>query len=331
MLNPERDYTQHDGTVYRIQISGQHFNNQNASGYEVAVKHLSMPENQFFTQASQTLKTMRDLQHPHLIRAHSVINRGMDKCFVFPYAEEGDLAHFWKSHDTESEPNVMSWALMQMRGLADGVNKLHEKETSHGDIKPQNILIFNNTENHQKTLVIADIGLAKYRALNMRKKYDDMDIVPISNKGRYEPPEIAIRASPISHSYDIWSLGCVLLEFIIWLVSGPRGFEDFLRESTNRDSDRFWENRLVKPVIADRIAALENKLEQQGEEHIALKRVLNLIRERLLVGVYSRANSAELFENIDGIYSQYLSHHNVFHSSEPQLQSAEGNHATSAA
>jgi serine/threonine protein kinase len=42
----------------------------------------------------------------------------------------------------------------------------------------------------------------------------------------YAPPEVELVDHPCSRSFDIWSLGCVFLEFMCWLVQGGSGSEN---------------------------------------------------------------------------------------------------------
>jgi serine/threonine protein kinase len=47
---------------------------------------------------------------------------------------------------------------------------------------------------------------------------------------------------PISRAYDIWSLGCVFLEFIIWLLDGPQGLEKFADDRLMKARDGVYDN-----------------------------------------------------------------------------------------
>jgi hypothetical protein len=46
----------------------------------------------------------------------------------------------------------------------------------------------------------------------------------------------------VSQSYDIWTLGCVLLEFIIWYLRGWEGVEGFSKERTTDDNKEIPED-----------------------------------------------------------------------------------------
>lgn len=120
------------------------------------------------------------------------------------------------------QPGLLGDNLVQ--GLAPaGKERLYGR---HGDIKPANILwtdeYLNDEEGNYNELgifLIADFGL-----MDLHGKGSRSDVEPdsITATPTYEPPERKLKVR-ISRAYDIWSLGCVYLEFITWLVSGYDG------------------------------------------------------------------------------------------------------------
>ena len=57
----------------------------------------------------------------------------------------------------------------------------------------------------------------------------------------YEPPEAVTRLlAPRSRLYDIWSFGCVMLEFVVWLLYGHRGLDEFWHLPVQSDGTLFW-------------------------------------------------------------------------------------------
>ncbi|KAF4988794.1 hypothetical protein FDECE_14918 [Fusarium decemcellulare] len=257
---------------------------------EIALKELIQDAyivtdvNKFYPREMKTLKTMRDLKHPHLIRAIAAFKRGTDRCFVFPWADEGNINDFWQNHSQSIlHPGIMFWAIGQMKGISEGIQKLHETNTRHGDIKPGNILCFgsNDDDSGQRTLVIADVGLAKvhedytrYRFFGTSTRYGTL---------MYDPPETASYQDGVvvSRLYDIWGLGCVFLEFAIWLVQGWDGLQRFrqsLKEVEN--NSRFW------LPTGKRNPAVENWINnefQSSTMHPALQDLVDLISQKLLV------------------------------------------------
>jgi serine/threonine protein kinase len=160
---------------------------------------------------------------------------------VFPLAEEGNLKDLWQK--TRKQPTSQSdvqWVLKQCLGIADGLWKIHKHESwfanslapsrdedknrgRHGDIKPQNILVFS--EKGQYRLVISDFGLTRFHSAH------SISNVPLDKVGglsrTYRAPEYDLQ-STISQAYDMWSLGCLYLELISWLLlgfdNGPKKF-----------------------------------------------------------------------------------------------------------
>ncbi|RSL79790.1 hypothetical protein CEP52_017481 [Fusarium oligoseptatum] len=136
---------------------------------EVAVKQLTIQGSavtdvdKFYTKETDTLDKMRELDNAHLIKAVAAYRKGPDRCFVFPWAQGGSLRDLWRSYQAILDEDLVSWAINQMVGLCDGLRLLHNKQIRHGDLKPDNILCFmsGNNSPHQRTLVLADVGLAK--------------------------------------------------------------------------------------------------------------------------------------------------------------------------
>jgi serine/threonine protein kinase len=153
---------------------------------------------------------------------------------MFPWAR-GNLQQFWQR---DSLPPITTkhvhWLLTQCRGLATGIRKIHQcltwpkrpartstafsgerKYGTHGDIKPQNILFFDSDEFAR--LVITDFGLSRINSTVSRSN------VP-ANACRgftytYMAPEHDLGSS-IGQKCDIWSLGCLYLEFVTWSLHG---------------------------------------------------------------------------------------------------------------
>jgi serine/threonine protein kinase len=140
--------------------------------------------------------------------------------------------------------------MAQCLGMADGLKKIHHHRSwskvsgsespdgerlggknrgQHGDIKPENILWYDSDDR----LVIADFGPARLHSSNA---------VSLT----YRPPEADLDV-PLLQRYDVWSLGCLYLEFITWYLVGhekTRGEhpKSFARERIldDRKEDRIY-------------------------------------------------------------------------------------------
>lgn len=78
-------------------------------------------------------------------------------------------------------------------------------------------------------LRIADLGLAKLH--KFRTGARNNPTVTMFLTPHYEPPEaFTLPNQPRSRLYDVWSMGCVILEFIIWLLYGSDILDEFVNE-----------------------------------------------------------------------------------------------------
>lgn len=118
----------------------------------------------------------------------------------------------------------------------DSSDNAEEQHWRHGDLKPENILHFKDEKSPWLgTLKIADLGLAKQHAFATTQRQD-----PTGQKyttTHYEAPEVITNMNsrvPRSRRYDIWSMGCIIFEYMIWLLYG---YEEGLRSFYNEKKD----------------------------------------------------------------------------------------------
>ncbi|CAG9975531.1 unnamed protein product [Clonostachys byssicola] len=218
-------------------------------GMNVAVKTLRANTNKesgtdtekFYEIEAETLKKMGALNDAHLIRSVAIYKRGTERCFVFPWAEGGNLDDFWYNYKDKRDDDLIRWAINQMLGLFGGLDKLHEENIRHGDVKPPNILHFPNSSSQLGQLVLADVGLAKFHT-DYTKDRQKITSTKHSTED-YEPPEPL--NEKISRYYDNWSIGCVFIEFLIWIKSGYDELCNFRRalEYDDQKRKRFWQRK----------------------------------------------------------------------------------------
>jgi serine/threonine protein kinase len=113
----------------------------------------------------------------------------------------------------------------------------------HGDIKPENILWFGQefADNPSGILQLADLEFERFHNLDDRSRVSPLNM---TGSPTYAPLELTLKAV-ISRAYDIWSLGCVFLEFITWLLGGQAqvyAFAEFRAEPIydELDDDTFY-------------------------------------------------------------------------------------------
>lgn len=190
---------------------------------------------------------MNTLNQDHVVRFIAAFSRGTpeepEHYLVTEWADGGNLRDLWRSMPNPPlQPSLTRKAVGNLRGLVEALCAIHDPIIDgahtktygrHGDIKPENILWFRDGGAFG-TLKICDFGEAK----------GHKDVTAMRNRSttarygtqRYEPPESEIgigtdhlgrRDMRISRRYDIWSIGCIMLEMIIWLLYGAKGLGEF--------------------------------------------------------------------------------------------------------
>ncbi|KAI8268068.1 hypothetical protein K4K58_006158 [Colletotrichum sp. SAR11_239] len=254
-------------------------------------EELQQEVEQNFKVEADALSDIASLKHKHIIERIAAITRGKNRYFMFQWADGGNLRDLWKSHPSpEFNANLVRESVIQLRGLADALAALHnykgEGNYRHGDLKPENILRFED-ETFVGTLKIADMGLAKRHT-----EATDARLGPTNRKygtARYEPPEAATnRLKARSRLYDVWSLGCIILEYIIWFLYGYAGVKDF-NDALLDDTGYFYridkEGNQTKAEVHPTVVDWMNELSKHPEcsTHTAIRTLLDLVRDRLLV------------------------------------------------
>ncbi|KAF1957936.1 HET-domain-containing protein [Byssothecium circinans] len=284
----------------------------------VAVKELRQPPNmpyeQFKTAAeaeAQALEMIRELNDPHLIKAIAYYIKGKQRYFMFPWADGGNLRDFWEQGCPKLDYDYFEWIFSQLRGLAGAIKKLHHSQSRnkgacrHGDLKPENILCFGDTSSfdahgrgqNRCTLVIADVGLAKVHDKVTEMRRDATHTQP--GTMTYQPPEAEVfPGKPRSRRYDIWSMGCIYMEFAIWLLYGNTELERFRQEL---ESERFYaivsrqdnetQTVQINPVVQNWVDWI--KRDPRCPEDTALWRLMDLTVTRLLVADVSNDSKPE--------------------------------------
>jgi serine/threonine protein kinase len=171
------------------------------------------------------------------------------------------------------------------------VAESEEKFGRHGDIKPENILWFSEIEGVLEggILQIADMGLGRFHRLDSRSRVDPRSI---SGSPTYSPPEIAMGLD-VSRAYDIWSLGCVFLEFVTWLLGGGNSIYAFasareLTISPGMSDDTFYtvhtdDDGKRHAEVRQRVKTWLDRLRQNQRFSRMISSLLDLVQSRMLV------------------------------------------------
>jgi serine/threonine protein kinase len=137
------------------------------------------------------LELARRLDHPHLVKFIAGFEQEQRRYLMFRWVDGRDLETFWKTQKCEPGEKIIRWALEQSKGLAEGLEKLHnfdlQRNCRHGDLKPNNI-VRSLKPGEFGHLQIADMGLAKVHSLptSLRR----VGTTSLEGAIRYQPPEV---------------------------------------------------------------------------------------------------------------------------------------------
>ncbi|KAJ4421409.1 hypothetical protein N0V82_003790 [Gnomoniopsis sp. IMI 355080] len=168
-----------------------------------------------------------------------------------------DNTEYWESNEiylqneTPMDYSRVLWVAEQCEGLADALRYIHRFVSAdenaqvisyhHGNIKPENILLYFRP--HQRPV----LQLSDFRNSTDTTDCDPAGDRPSTNAhhgaGDYTAPEVYF-GEPVSSSSDVWSLCCVFLDFIEWLMPSQSAPSQPKRVLTDlEDSWRYVQGR----------------------------------------------------------------------------------------
>lgn len=121
---------------------------------------------------------------------------------------------------------------------------------------------------------------------------------------------------PITSKIDIWSLGCVFLEFITWLVLGSDGLEKFHDSRVEKTFDSLGDDAYhtlivtkdgdpVSAVVRPSVVAWIANLRRERRCSQAFGEILTLIEEHLLIAEpKNRIPALDLLSRLEGILEE---------------------------
>jgi serine/threonine protein kinase len=228
--------------------------------------------------------------------------------FLFPCAQ-GDLWKFWRDHSSRQERlGRIPWTAEQFYQLASGLQEVHnERDRSlrtfpaikendhelygrHGDVKAENILWFSKDSYGHDTFVIADFGLCR---LHTRISRSNQNPKALERTASYRAPEFDTEDGKISRAADIYSLGCMFLEYVTWLLEGWESVHDkFPEHRTERDKYGFFTDTFFQierlstgkeiPKMKTKVKDWIKKLRKHADCNQYVSDFLDLIEHKML-------------------------------------------------
>ena len=146
------------------------------------------------THFNNEISLMKKLNHTNILKFYDIVYKTKKEVyFILEYCDGGDLKDYIDS-------GIIDFDSKYFYEILDSLNYLYKNGILHRDIKPQNILIKNNS------IKICDFGFAK--------SFNKNDLLTtFCGSPLYMAPEIILNKH-YTNASDIWSLGVVLYELI---------------------------------------------------------------------------------------------------------------------
>lgn len=167
----------------------------------VAVKVISRQTVTETSQLRHEVNVLRKISHRNIVRFRDLKKSAAHFYLVLEFCAGGDLSQYLSERGRAAEVKARRF----LAQIAAGLCVLHRENVLHRDLKPQNILLSDCSDD--PVLKIADFGFA--RALQPQ----DM-AATVCGSPLYMAPEI-LRHEPYDARADLWSVGSILYELLL--------------------------------------------------------------------------------------------------------------------
>jgi serine/threonine protein kinase len=316
------------GDVFKINLNPEH-HNFDFSGTPFALKRFarrSQAGDDDKSREERMFRNLTNLQHDHLVVPLTSWHQNDFLFMLFPLASS-NLSEFLKSTPAPSlSRDATLGFLKELKAIADGLRLIHNFGPAglspvnsfdssltlptqlgrgrHLDIKPDNILVFHPPGDNFPVFKISDFGAARIcQTFSGLEGAENTELVRIHNEG-YGAPDVRL-GYDLSCPSDIWSLGCVFLELLVWLCEIGPDHEDIANARREIDgSNSFWhydKNEVFwKPVVARSMRKLQEYAESRG----VFEPLVELVQKMLAVQPLERPTAAAVTNAMDALLLQ---------------------------
>ena len=315
--------------VYAIRIHEDYHNFTPNRNEKMALKILNMTlDDESRNDECDVLRTLAEVPHDHLIPFYASWTYNQRYHMLFPLAKCDLYSYLKKTPAPSLASEKVLWLIAQMAGLAAAVNHIHylgpaglgpsgkttdgitrPRICAHMDLSLKNVLLFKGD-----IMKISDFGTAKIREI-----VSGESVVGLHRNGggnlEYAAPEHELTNESISRPYDIWSLGCIFLEILLWAFGKGPDLEAFRQErlispqqpSGGRTAAFYYRNGTtfaLKSTVEDRLHWLQEEALKQTLYKDVFKLLVAEVRKMLQIKRKMRSISGEVSNNLQHLLLQ---------------------------
>ncbi|XP_047396193.1 serine/threonine-protein kinase ULK3 isoform X1 [Sciurus carolinensis] len=200
------------------------------------------------------IEILKGIRHPHIVQLKDFQWDSDNIYLIMEFCAGGDLSRF--IHTRRILPEKVARVFMQQ--LASALQFLHERNISHLDLKPQNILLSSLEKPHLK---LADFGFAQHMS-----PWDEKHV--LRGSPLYMAPEMVCQRQ-YDARVDLWSVGVILYEALFG--QPPFASRSFLELEEKIRSNRVIELPLRPPLSRDCRDLLQRLLERDPSRRISFQ------------------------------------------------------------
>jgi len=325
-----------NGTVYKVRIHEEHHNFTPNRNEELAMKILQRDTSDCTSshEENEVLQTLAEVPHPHLTPFYaSWWHKGWFH-MLFPLAVY-DLHEFLTSPElpvVDSLDKVREvWLVSQMTGLAAALDHIHNLAPAglgprgeyrdgtnrprtgyHLDLSLKNILVFASD-----VMKISDFGTARIRQLisgDFRPGGSPLNPGFLGNL-EYAAPDHELPNKNVSKKHDIWSLGCIFLELLLWAFGKGPELQAFREERSFSPEQRPGQTSSafyyitdstcdLKSVVKDRLKWLDEAAQSKDNFANVYKPMICETRRMLKINLEERPAASEVVSTLQHLLLQ---------------------------
>lgn len=232
---------------------------------------------------------------PHILDVKGVIEwEGIGNYLIYQWADGGTLRRFFEMNTRPVlDAVVIRECVYELVGIAGALVALHKRGYRHGNLKPDNIVRFD-CGTRLGHLKISGFSLATASAGSTAATRPKSTLTDAHYGTRlYEAPALDFPLTlHSSQRDDLWPMGCIVLEIIIWLLYGNGELMEFnksLADSSMRggcywaltDNEEGHQEIHVNTRVVAYMEIIKRDPECAGAT--AMSDLLKLVEEKLLV------------------------------------------------
>ncbi|XP_073219398.1 serine/threonine-protein kinase ULK3 isoform X4 [Lepidochelys kempii] len=197
------------------------------------------------------IEILKTIRHPHIMELKDFQWDSDNIYLIMEFCAGGDLSHFIRTRKILPE----KVARLFLQQLACALKFLHDRNISHLDLKPQNVLLSSVENPHLK---LADFGFAQYMS-----PWDEKHM--LRGSPLYMAPEMVCHRQ-YDARVDLWSVGVILYEALF-------GRPPFFSKSFAELEEKIRSNRVIELPCRPRLSQGCRDLLQRLLERNPLQRI----------------------------------------------------------